>query len=163
MNKQEMYAFLKTKEIPHEITEHPAVMNMEDLGMVELPYPEAVAKNLFLRDDKRKQYYLITVKGEKRVNLKEFRKTYGTKPLTFASAEEMEAILQVAPGSVTPLALLNGGAQDVIFYLDEAFYDDPVRIGCHPNENTASVWLDPKDLVRLIEEKGIAVNIVPLG
>lgn len=63
MNKQEVYAFLKEKNLDFEITEHPAVYSMEELAQVALPYPEADAKNLFVRDDKKRNYYLITVKG----------------------------------------------------------------------------------------------------
>ena len=67
MNKQEIYGFLKRENLWHEITEHPAVYNMAELAEVDIPYPEADAKNLFVRDDKRRNYYLITVKGDKRV------------------------------------------------------------------------------------------------
>ena len=62
MNKEETYAFLDSKGISYEITEHKAVYNMAELADVELPHPEANAKNLFVRDDKKRQYYLITVK-----------------------------------------------------------------------------------------------------
>lgn len=62
MNKQETYQYLKDHNIPFEITEHPAVYNMEELESIDLPYPEGDAKNLFVRDDKKKNYYLITVK-----------------------------------------------------------------------------------------------------
>ena len=51
MNKQEIYDLLIQKNIPHEITEHEAVYNMAQVAMIELPYPEAEAKNLFVRDD----------------------------------------------------------------------------------------------------------------
>ena len=85
MTKQEVYDFLNAKQIWHEITEHAAVYNMQELEQVELPYPDRDAKNLFVRDDKRRNYYLISVRGDKRVNLKDFRRKQGTKPLTFAS------------------------------------------------------------------------------
>ena len=62
---------------------------MAELAEVPCPYPEADAKNLFVRDDKKQNYYLITVKGEKRVNLKAFRKAQGTRNLSFASAEDL--------------------------------------------------------------------------
>lgn len=74
MNKQEIYDYLKEKNIWYEITEHKAVYNMEELENIDLPYPEADGKNLFVRDDKKRNYYLITVKGNKKLNLKEFRK-----------------------------------------------------------------------------------------
>lgn len=74
MNKEETCQYLKDHGITFETTEHKAVFNMEELAGVKLPYPEWDAKNLFVRDDKKRNYYLITVKGEKQVNLKEFRK-----------------------------------------------------------------------------------------
>ena len=82
MNKQDIYNYLKENNIWHEITEHKAVYNMAELAEVDTPYPEADAKNLFVRDDKKKNFYLITVRGDKRVNLKEFRKANGTRPLS---------------------------------------------------------------------------------
>ena len=80
MNKQEVYEFIKNKGIWHEITEHKAVFSMEELSEVEIPYPKYDAKNLFVRDDKKRNYYLITVKGNKRVDLKEFKTKNNTRP-----------------------------------------------------------------------------------
>ena len=74
MDKQDIYSYLNSKNIWYEITEHKAVFNMAELSQIYIPYPEADAKNLFIRDDKKRNYYLITVKGDKRVDLKEFRK-----------------------------------------------------------------------------------------
>lgn len=54
MNKFEIYKFLEEKNIWHEITEHKAVFNMEEMSEVDLPYPEADAKNLFIREKKKK-------------------------------------------------------------------------------------------------------------
>ena len=80
MNKQEIYAFLQANGIPFEVTEHKAVYNMEELGDIALPYPEWDAKNLFVRDDKKREYYLITVIGDRRVDLKVFRRAHGLRP-----------------------------------------------------------------------------------
>lgn len=101
MNRQETLAYLDRVGIGYELTEHKAVYNMAE---VDLPYPHLDAKNLFVRDDKRLGYCLITVRGEKRVNLKEFRKQHGTRPLTFAPEEELLDLLGLTPGAVTPWA-----------------------------------------------------------
>ena len=158
MNKQEIYNYLNAENIKYEITEHKAVYNMEELAEIKLPHPETDAKNLFVRDDKRQNYYLITVKGEKRVNLKDFRRENGTRPLTFASPEELSEILGLIPGAVTPLGLLNDKEHRVKFYLDRDF-EDMDLIGVHPNDNTATVWLNPADLIRLLKENGSETNI----
>lgn len=79
MDKQEIFDYLDEKNIWHEITEHEAVFSMEEAISVELPYPQCDAKNLFIRDDKKRNYYMITVCGPKRVDLKEFRQEHGTR------------------------------------------------------------------------------------
>ena len=117
MNKQDIYNYLKENNIWHEITEHNAVYNMAELAEVDTPYPEADAKNLFVRDDKKKNFYLITVRGDKRVNLKEFRKANGTRPLSFASAENLMDIMGLIPGAVTALGILNDSEKILHFYL----------------------------------------------
>lgn len=159
MNKQEVYEFLQAQGVTYEVTEHKAVYNMDELAEVELLYPEADAKNLFVRDDKKSSYYLITVRGTKRVDLQEFRKSYGTRRLSFASAEDLERLLGLFPGSVTPLGLLNNTEKNVKLFLDSDFADDDL-IGVHPNENTATVWLRAEDLVRLIREHGNEVELI---
>ena len=160
--KQEICDYLKESGIRHEITEHAAVFNMEELDAVELPYPDCDAKNLFVRDDKRRSYYLITVKGNKRVDLKEFRKTYGTKPLTFVKPDELADILGLIPGAVSPFGLLNDAEKKVVFYIDAAFKEGSGLIGIHPNDNTATVWLRAEDLIMIIQEHGNEVNVVTI-
>ncbi len=160
MNKQETYQYLKDHNIPFEITEHRAVYNMEELDSIDLPYPEGDAKNLFVRDDKKKNYYLITVKGDKRVNLKDFRKAHGLRPLSFASPEDLKKYMDLTPGAVTPLGLLNVEGAPITMYLDAEFKDS--IIGIHPNENTATVWLQGDDLVTLLRENGCEVEIVEI-
>ncbi len=160
MNKQETYQYLKDHNIPFEITEHRAVYNMEELDSIDLPYPEGDAKNLFVRDDKKKNYYLITVKGDKRVNLKDFRKAHGLRPLSFASPEDLKKYMNLTPGAVTPLGLLNVEGAPITMYLDAEFKDG--IIGIHPNENTATVWLQGDDLVALLRENGCEVEIVEI-
>lgn len=161
MNKQEVYEFLQAQGVTYEVTEHKAVYNMDELTEVELPYPEADAKNLFVRDDKKSSYYLITVRGSKRVDLQEFRKAYGTRRLSFASAEDLARLLGLFPGSVTPLGLLNNAEKNVKLFLDSDFGEADL-IGVHPNENTATVWLKAGDLVRLVREHGNEVEAVEL-
>ena len=163
MNKQEIYNLLSAKGLWHEITEHKAVYNMAELAEVDIPYPEADAKNLFVHDDKKRNYYLITVKGDKRVDLKAFRRAHGTRPLTFASADDLAAIMGLIPGAVTPLGLLNDAEHRVKLYLDEDFLAGPGLIGVHPNDNTATVWLKTPDLIALLRAHGGEVETVDLS
>ncbi len=162
MNKEQIYRYLKQKNIWYEITKHKAVYNMKDLQDVDLPYPEGDAKNLFVRDDKKRNYYLITVKGTKKVDLKEFRHQNNTRPLSFASEEELFQILNLTKGSVTPLGLLNDKLHKVSFFLDKELLKDPGIIGVHPNENTATVWLKTKDLIEILKENNVFVTEIEI-
>ena len=162
MNKQGVYDFIKKRNIWYEITEHKAIFNMAELSDIQVPYPEYDAKNLFIRDDKKRNYYLITVKAEKRIDLKEFRNNNNTRPLTFASSDDLMHIMNLIPGSVTPLGLLNDKNSKVEFYLDQDFLEGKQIIGVHPNDNTATLWLKVPDLIEIIKEHGNKVNIIKL-
>ncbi len=161
MTKQETFDYLESRGISYEVTEHEAVYNMEELDAVDLPYPDADAKNLFVRDDKKKNYYMITVKGDKRVNLKEFRKAHGLRNLSFASSEDLMRITGLIPGAVTPLGLLSDEERIVTLYVDASFSGG--LVGIHPNDNTATVWLQTDDLIRLIRDHGNEVRVTEIG
>ncbi len=160
MNKEEILNILKEKNIWFELEDHEAVFNMEDLNNLNLKYKDRDAKNIFLRDDKKQNYYLITVKGDKRVDLKQFRKDFNTRNLSFASSEDLMRILNLVPGSVSPLGILNDNELKVTLYLDEFFLSDNGIIGVHPNENTATIWLKVTDLVNLIKQHGNQIFLV---
>lgn len=162
MNKQAIYEFLKKREFWHEVTEHEAVYNMEELAQIDMPYPSVNAKNLFVRDDKKRNYYLISVKGDKRVALKEFRHKHNTRALSFASENDLMEIMNLIPGAVTPLGILNDQALKVHFYIDRDFMDDPQLIGIHPNDNTATIWLKVEDLMSIIKEHGNEVHMIEI-
>lgn len=158
MNKTEIYNLLKQKNIWHLISEHPAVFHMSQLADAALPYPECEAKNLFVRDDKKRNYYLITVRGNKRVNLKKFRQKIGARPLSFASEQELMTHLGLSAGSVSPLGLLHPANCMVQYFLDESFLDTPGLINVHPNDNTATICMKTKDLILLLKEHRICVQ-----
>lgn len=160
--RSEIYEYLKQLGIWFEVTEHQAVFNMEEPACVQLPYPEADAKNILVRDDKKRNYYLITVKGNKRVNLKEFRNQNGTRPLSFASEEELMSLMGLIPGAVTPFGILNDKECRVQCFIDREFAESSGIIGVHPNDNTATVWLKTEALAKIIREHGNAVQLVQL-
>jgi len=162
MNKQEIYSFLKQKNIWYEVIEHDAVFDMEELSKTNIPHIECVAKNLFIRDDKKRNYYLISVKGDKHIDLKNFRKSNNARPLSFASEKDLNSILGLIAGAVTPLGLLNDNNLKVQFFIDKSFFNEPNLIGIHPNDNTATILLKTNDLVSIIKEHKNIVNIVDI-
>ncbi len=162
MDKNKICSYLKNKNIWFEITEHKPVFTMKELADIPFPYPQADAKNLFVRDDKKQHYYLITAKGDRRVNLKKFQQALQTRRLSFASESDLMEIMGLPPGSVTPFGLLHDTKHLVQSYIDRSFLDDPGIIGVHPNDNTATLWIKTKDLVLILQEFGCAVQVIDL-
>ena len=121
MNRQEILELLKERKISYEMTEHEAIFNMEEAGHVKMPYPDAEAKNLFLRDDKKRNWYLVTVRGDRKLDLKWFQSEFGTRRLSFASDADLMKYLHLIPGAVTPFGLLNDETCSVQFFLDRTF------------------------------------------
>jgi Ala-tRNA(Pro) deacylase len=160
MNRPEILALFEQEGIPYEMDEHPAVYTMEQLHGVSLRYPEDDAKNLFVHD-KHRNYYMITVRGEKRADLKKIRREQGTLPLSFANENELKEILDLAPGSLTPLGLLNDTEHKTVLFLDEECRRAG-RIGVHPNDNTATLWLKSEDLIRLLAKHGCEVRVISI-
>lgn len=107
MDQLEITKMLNDLNIPFRVVEHPAAMTIEEIDRFALPNSEAIAKNLFVRDDKKKNYYLITVRKDKKVDLKELRRQLNSRPLSFASENDLKFYLGLNKGAVTPLGILN--------------------------------------------------------
>lgn len=159
MDKDQIYEYLNNNNIKYEISEHIAVYNMEEAYDIKLPYPNASAKNLFIRDNKKQNYYLLTVKGDKKVNLKEFKQNNHTRSLSFASKDDLMSIMKLIPGAVTPLGILNDHDCKVHCFIDEAFFETPGLIGVHPNDNRTTIFLKINDLINILKAHGNKVVI----
>ncbi len=150
LSKQEIYDYLRRQGVPFEVTQHEAVYGMDQVAALDEPRKESLAKNLFVRDEKRETYCLITIRGEQKFDLNAFRHRFALRRLSFATPEELLNLLGVCPGSVSPLCLLNESAAGVRYYLDPGFERQGGLIGIHPNDNTATIWMDVRDLVRVL-------------
>lgn len=158
--KKEIIDYLNENKIEYEIAEHPAVYTVEEADALNLPHPEAGTKNLFLRDDKKRRYYLVVARENVSINLKELRAKLESRPLTFASEKDLAAILGLIPGAVTPLGVLNDEERRVEVVLDAALSGK--LIAMHPNENTATIWLQEEELTKIIREHGNEMIFVKL-
>ena len=139
---------------------HRAVFTVEDV--LETPHglPGEDTKNLFLKDAKG-QLFLVTMRHDRRADLKTLPALIGSKRLSFGSAETLFASLGVTPGSVTPLALVNDVTHQVRFALDRALADAE-HVICHPLVNTASMSLRTADFFRLLRAIGVEPAIIDL-
>ena len=158
--KEEVKAFLEENNIPFTWVEHKAVYTIEEMEELGLESIDEIAKNLFLRDQKGKRHFLVVVRADKQVNLKELGEKLGTK-LSFASEERLEKYLGLKKGAVSPLGVLNDVSHSVGIYFDEDFVYKK-QIGVHPNDNTASVYLKPLHLLNIIRNRANTLKVVKL-
>lgn len=158
--KADVLSLLDSMGISYTVSEHPAVFTIEELYDHDIPERERIAKNLFLRDDKKRSYYLISIPGEMTADLKNLRKVLGSRPLSFASVEDLKAILNLEKGEVTPFGALDDVEHRTVVRISSFFRDG--IIGVHPNTNTATVFLKATDLVRVLQENGTDISFMEL-
>ncbi|WP_295625698.1 prolyl-tRNA synthetase associated domain-containing protein [uncultured Intestinimonas sp.] len=151
---------LAERNIPYQLWEHPAVYTIEEMDALDLPAPEAVVKNLFLRDAKGRRYFLVVLSKEKQADLRALGERLGVK-LSFASSERLAACMGLGKGSVTPFGVLNDQERKVEVLLDQDLRTRPL-VAVHPNENTATVALAPEDLLQVLEDHGNPVTWLEL-
>ena len=159
LNKQELLDLLKEKNIKYEIYNHAPMFTIED--SLSMNIPEGLVKNIFLRNDNGKKHYLIVMQKEKTADLKKVRSEIQSSRLSFASEERLEKCLKLKKGSVTPLGVINDSVNAV-----EVFFDKDIKemkkIGVHPLENTATIFLTPQDLIKFVEETGHKVQFIDI-
>jgi len=138
--------------IAFDIVEHIAVFTVEESRAIDRDIPGAHTKNLFLKDAAG-QFWLVTVPAEMRVDLKALPAAIGAKRVSFGKGDDMERLIGVTPGSVTPLGAIadEGGAVRVVL---DASLAAARRVNCHPLRNTATLGLSGADLVRALAHWG---------
>lgn len=160
LNKAEILQYLIDKQIPFTKYEHEPIFSVEEGDKSNLPNREKVIRNLFLCDAKKKNFYLVSLFVHKNINLKELSEKIPSKRLSFAKQETMKQMLEVKPGSVTPLAILNNKDKNILMIFDSELQNQ--TIGMHPMENTATVFLKFEDLYNLLLPHGNEIRIIDL-
>ena len=160
MNQEEILKLLDEKKIEYTLVHHKPVFTIDEMNEIDVPNKDRIAKNLFLRDDKKRSYYLVSIEETKRADLKALRMLLSSRPLSFASEDDLVSILSLKKGEVTPFGLLNDKEHKAVFILDSYF--EGGIIGIHPNDNTATVFLKASDLLSVLENSGVKTEIADL-
>ena len=152
---------LNTLGISFELIEHPAVFTIDEIEHLGISLDGEVAKNLFLRDAKKRRFFLVVVQKDKQVDLKHLGELLGAGRLSFASAELLEHFLGLHQGEVTPMGVLNDPGAKVEVVFDQDLEGHP-RLGVHPNDNSATLWMSYADIRRVVENNGNSIRCVQL-
>ncbi len=160
-NKEEIIKLLEGNNIKYEIVEHEPVYTMKDIEKLNINKEATEVKNLFLRDEKGKNHFLIVAKEDTKIDMKELKNIINSSRLSFASEERLEKYLHLTRGCVSPFGILNNNTKDVKVFIDDKL-KGKLRIGVHPNENTSTIFIATNDIENIIREHGNYVEYIKL-
>lgn len=141
-----VYDVLDDLGIPFTRMDHDAIYTIEGCHEVDALLGITLCKNLFLCNSQKTKFYLLMMPGDKRFVTKEFCKQISSPRLSFAPEEFMEKYLNITPGSVSILGLMNDKDNQVQLVIDKDVLDEEY-LGCHPCINTSSLRLPMQDLL----------------
>ena len=144
-----VYDFLDLLGVAYQRIDHEAAMTMEACEEIDRTLEATICKNLLLCNRQETQFYLLMLPGDKVFKTKDLSAQIGSSRLSFAKAEYMEQYLDITPGSLSVLGLMNDKEKRVRLLIDEEVLEGEY-IGCHPCINTSSLRLRTKDLVEKI-------------
>ena len=140
-----VYDFLDSLGIEYDRVDHEPAMTMEACEAVDKALGAVMCKNLFLSNRQETVFYLLLIPGDKPFKTKDLSAQLGVARLSFGKAEYMEEYLDITPGSLTVLGLMNDKENKVQLLIDEDVLSAEL-IGCHPCVNTSSLSIKVKDL-----------------
>ena len=157
-----VYDLLDSLDISYQRIDHEAAMTMEACAAVDEALEATICKNLMLCNRQNTEFYLLLIPGDKPFKTKELSHQIGSYRLSFAAPEYMEQFLDITPGSLSILGLMNDQDMRVQLLIDEDVLKGEY-IGCHPCINTSSLRLRTTDLVeKIIPAMGHAPRLVHL-
>ena len=143
------YDFLDALGIDYHRIDHDAAMTMEACAAVDEALGADTCKNLLLCNRQCTDFYLLLIPGSKVFKTSQLSKQIGSSRLSFAGAEYMEQFLDITPGSLSILGLMNDKENRVNLLIDEEVLCTP-WFGCHPCINTSTLRFSTEDLVNQI-------------
>lgn len=149
MKYPEVETLLKKANIPYRVQEHEAVYTVSESSRV-LPEKTPV-KSLLLTEYRGARVFMIAMRGDVRLDLKKLAEQLAVKRLKFVNAEHVEQYVGVKPGSVSIFGLLNDTDGKVEALVDEELLTAD-EVGFHPNVNTATIYVAPKYLEKIINK-----------
>lgn len=141
-----VYDLLEELHIPYARVDHEEAASIEDCHNVDKLLGIQICKNLFLCNSQKTAFYLLLMPGEKKFLTKDLSKQIGSARLSFAGAEYMEKFLNITPGSVSIMGLMNDREHQVKLLIDKDVLKDEY-FGCHPCINTSSLKLKMADVL----------------
>ena len=141
-----VYDLLDSLGITYERTDHIAAMTMEDCLEIDRILEVIICKNLFLCNRQKTKFYLLMMPGDKPFKTKDLSSQIGSSRLSFADPQDMEKYLDITPGSVSVMGLMNDRDNHVQLIIDKPVAQSEL-LGCHPCVNTSSLRMKTRDVL----------------
>ena len=154
MTEDELYALLDERGVSYEVFHHKAVETVAEADAI-VPRLAIPTKSLFLRDNKKRDFFVVVAATSTEIDLKHLHKQLGSRRLSFASPEMLMEKLGLVQGSVTPFGVLNDDTCTVTLVFDQALAHN--RFDAHPLVNTATMFVEMDDVLPLFQEHGTPV------
>jgi Ala-tRNA(Pro) deacylase len=145
-----LYQLLENLDVSYEYLEHPEAPTIEIAKQYWAGHDAKHCKNLFFRNHKGNQHYLVILDCDRDMDIHTIEKQLHQGKLSFASEQRMMKYLGVTPGSVTPFGLINDDDKHVFVFLDKKL-QDAARLSFHPCINTASLILAKDDFIKFMD------------
>lgn len=163
LNKEiRVYDLLDSLNVEYDRVDHAPAMTMEVCREIDEALQATICKNLFLCNRQKTRFYLLMIPDNKVFKTKEISAQIGSSRLSFAEAAFMERYLDITPGSVSVMGLMNDREGNVRLLVDgEALQGE--YVGCHPCVNTSSLRIRTKDVFEVfVPHTGHDITVVSL-
>ena len=143
-----VYDLLDSLGISYQRVDHEPAMTIEACQDIDKLMGTHMCKNLFLCNRQETDFYLLLMPGDKKFKTKELSSQINTARLSFANETHMEKLLDITPGSVSVMGLMNDKENKVQLLIDEDLLAHPY-LGCHPCINTSSLCIKTEDILKI--------------
>jgi Ala-tRNA(Pro) deacylase len=159
--KEKVLRVLDELGIAYEIHEHPPVPTVEDALLYWDKIDATHCKNLFFRNHRGNRHYLVILRHDRQLNIRDLEQRLRQGKISFASPHRMERYLGLSGGSVSVFGLINDGDKHVHLFLDNAL-KSARKISFHPNDNTATLVISFRDFLAFLDWSGNAYEFIKL-
>jgi len=156
-----IFKFLNSNGISYQRVDHPPVYTCEEARLLVPPLPGAETKNLFLRDDKGRRHFLLVVPAEMSIDLKKLGELLNVKGLGFASADRLKKYLDLEPGSVSLLGVINDQEHAVEVIIDEELWQAEALL-CHPLVNTITLSIPKASVQKFLDITKHSIRVLSI-
>ncbi|HJN63008.1 MAG TPA: prolyl-tRNA synthetase associated domain-containing protein [Candidatus Paceibacterota bacterium] len=147
-----IYQTLDSLGIKHKVYEHRPVFTVEESLKFKDEIPGERNKNLFAKGERTGKYYLISIRGDKKLDNKSFKKEFSER-VRFCNSEDLMKYLGLKPGSVSPFGLINDKEKEVVVIVDTDLLKNE-KIHFHPDRNSATMEISSEDFKKYLERIG---------